>query len=133
MDRIEEILPRLFLTAAGIAIFNCLARPDFNLPLFIFALFIWGDNDKRERFKLLAILIVTFLVDFIWLCYWGGYKTEVGQGVHSFVVFMSVIGFLLKAAIIAAVCFVDKSAIVEALPPLVQDKVQGFVKFEDRA
>ena len=45
-------------------------------------------------------------------------------------VFLSAIGFLLKAAIIAAVCFVDKSAIVDALPPPVKEKVQGFVQFE---
>ena len=118
MDRIEEVLPKLFMAAAGIAIFNCLARPDFNLPLFVFALFIWQDNDRRERFKLLGLLVITFLVDFIWLCYWGSYKTEWGQGIHSFVVFLSAIGFLLKAAIIAAVCFVDKSAIVDSLPPM---------------
>ena len=69
----EGLTPKLFMAGAGIAIFTCLARPDYNLPLFIFALFIWNDNDKRERFKLLAFLLLTFLVDFIWLCYWGSY------------------------------------------------------------
>jgi hypothetical protein len=133
MERLEEIVPKLFMAGAGIAVFTCLARPDYNLPLFVFALFIWSDNDKSERFKLLAFFILTFIVDFVWLCFWGPYYSNsdnvLGQwekGIHGFVVFMSAIGFILKAGIIAAVVFVDKSSIVESLPP----QVGQFVPFK---
>jgi hypothetical protein len=133
MDRLEEIIPKLFMAGAGVSIFTCLARADFNLPLFIFALFIWSDNDKRERLKLLGLMLLTFLVDFIWLCYWGPYwsgdESEWGQwekGIHSFVVFLSAIGFILKAALIFAVCFVDKTTIQESLP----SQIGKFVPFK---
>ena len=47
-------------------------------------------------------MVVTFVVDFIWLCYWGsawGEENEAGSweaGVHHFVFAMSVINFIVK-------------------------------------
>jgi hypothetical protein len=50
----------------------------------------------------------------------------VGKGIHSFTIFLSALGFILKAALIAAVSFVDKSTIQKNLPP----QVAGFVQFD---
>lgn len=42
MANLAVWIPRLFLISAFIASLTCFARPDFNLPLFIFAYMAWG-------------------------------------------------------------------------------------------
>ena len=37
-------IPRLFVAAAVLAAFSCFSRPDYNLPLFIFATLAWTDK-----------------------------------------------------------------------------------------
>ena len=44
MDKVVEHLPNLFIGSAAIAAFSCLARADFNLPLFIFIYMMWGHD-----------------------------------------------------------------------------------------
>lgn len=140
MVDVEHLVPNLFIASAVIAVLSCLARPDFNLPLFVFAWFIWSDPDKvsatqRERLKLLAFLVLTFIVDFIWLCYWGpiwNSDSEYGhweKGVHSFVLSMSSINFVLKVVamqfvIIVFVVMAEKSSLSENLPANLSSKLQ---------
>ena len=41
MNRIEGILNKLYVGAAVLGAVSCLARADYNLPLFIFIYFMW--------------------------------------------------------------------------------------------
>ena len=41
MERIEGIMTKLFVGAAVLGGISCLARADYNLPLFIFVYFMW--------------------------------------------------------------------------------------------
>jgi len=130
MVDVEHLVPNLFLACAVIAVLSCLARPDFNLPLFVFAWFVWAEPDKRERLKLLGLLVITLVVDFIWLCYWGpiwNSDTEYGRwekGVHSFVLSMSSINFVLKFVVIVFVVMAEKSSLQDSLPPNLSAKLQ---------
>ena len=139
MVETERLVPNLFIVAAVIAVLSCLARPDFNLPLFAFGWFVWADPDKvsarqRERLKLLGLLIITFVVDFIWLCYWGpiwNSDTEYGRwekGVHSFVLSMSSINFVIKVpatqfVIIIFVVMAEKSSLSDTLPASISSRL----------
>ena len=99
---LESHVPKVFLVCAGISILCCLARPDFNLPLFVFAWLIWKEGDEIQKFRVIILMVVTFIVDFIWLCYWGsawGDENESGAweaGVHHIVFAMSIINFIVK-------------------------------------
>jgi len=130
MVDVEHLVPNLFLACALIAVLSCLARADFNLPLFVFAWFVWAAPEKQERLKLLALLIITFVVDFIWLCYWGpiwNSDTEYGRwekGVHGFVLSMSSINFVLKFVVIVFVVMAEKSSLQDSLPPNLSAKLQ---------
>ncbi|OMJ82040.1 hypothetical protein SteCoe_17367 [Stentor coeruleus] len=125
----ENHVPKVFLVCAGISILCCLARPDFNLPLFVFAWMIWKEGDPTQKVRLIILMIITFVVDFIWLCYWGsawGDESESGgweAGVHHFVFAMSIINFIVKLAAIVLAFMAEKSTIKSQLP----DKVAGLV------
>lgn len=67
-------------------------------------------------------MIITLLVDFIWLCYWGSAwngENDIGNwetGVHHFVFAMSIINFIIKLAAIVLVGLTEKGNIKENLP-----------------
>eukprot|EP00826_Nyctotherus_ovalis_P032129 TRINITY_DN25948_c0_g1_i4.p2 TRINITY_DN25948_c0_g1~~TRINITY_DN25948_c0_g1_i4.p2 ORF type:complete len:104 (+),score=10.25 TRINITY_DN25948_c0_g1_i4:70-381(+) len=42
MEKISSNLDKLFIAAAFLAGVSCLARADYNLPLFIFIYFVWS-------------------------------------------------------------------------------------------
>ncbi len=44
MERIEGIMGKLFVAAATLGGISCLARADYNLPLFIFVYFMWAHD-----------------------------------------------------------------------------------------
>ena len=45
MVDLAHLTPKVFLGIAGVAVLCCLARPDYNLPLFAFAWLVWSEND----------------------------------------------------------------------------------------
>ena len=44
MERIEAIMGKLFVAAAALGGISCLARADYNLPLFVFVYFMWSHD-----------------------------------------------------------------------------------------
>ena len=62
---IETFAPKLFIACAAFGLFSCLARADFNLPLFVFAWFLWNHPDRKERYKLFLLVFLTGIVDLI--------------------------------------------------------------------
>ncbi|CAG9323470.1 unnamed protein product [Blepharisma stoltei] len=119
---LEGLVPKAFLIIAGISILCCLARPDFNLPLFVFAWLIWSEADKSQRIRVFYLMIITFIVDFIWLCYWGSvWNNEIDSGnwesgVHHFVFALCVINFIIKLAAIVLAGLTEKENFKENLP-----------------
>ena len=56
-----------------------------------------------DKILILGLLAITLLVDLIWLIYWGPFwRSDVmrdwERGIHNFVIFMSIIGFLYKVS-----------------------------------
>lgn len=110
----QRIYKVLFLIMAFISCFTSYSRADYNLALFAFSYLIWefkGDpdsnnyNDKEmhtHRVRLFYLFIFSFLIDFVWLIYWGTYwnsdimQNDWAKGVHTFVLVISIINFILK-------------------------------------
>ena len=44
MEKIEGIMGKLFVAAATLGGISCLARADYNLPLFVFVYFMWAHD-----------------------------------------------------------------------------------------
>jgi hypothetical protein len=112
MDRVKQIVLKhqdkfKFLLYAGIAIasLNTLARPDFNIVLYLYVYYVWqnmGDSKEtqtNEKTNSFFVFIFSLLIDLTWVLYWGsrwGEKNDNEAFVHSFVLFFSWIGILLK-------------------------------------
>ena len=101
---------------------SCFARADYNLPLYAFLYIMW-DQEVEEKVKLLILLIVTWLVDFIWMVYWiphwnSDEMKDWQKGLHNFVIFISVINFLMKIAIIFMVGFSQRDNIRKQMAKL---------------
>ena len=44
----EEKIAYLFYAGAGLGAINCLTRPDFNLFLYIYLIYIWSILENKE-------------------------------------------------------------------------------------
>ena len=72
----KNLIKYLFLIQAIIACFTCYARPDYNLPLFLFAYILWDIKEKLtdnyvHKFRLTLIFLISLIVDLVWIIYWG--------------------------------------------------------------
>ncbi len=52
VQKYKEKLPLLFLVAAGVAAFNTLLRPDYNLVIYLYLYYIWTmmGNSKVKNY-----------------------------------------------------------------------------------
>lgn len=103
-------IKKLFLAMIALTCFTCFQRADYNLPLFAFTFFLWEYKHPNvyicltqlQKIRLFYLFVATWLVDFIWLVYWGvtwsssEYRNNGSSGTSSFVLTLSVIAFILK-------------------------------------
>ena len=101
---------KLFLVVVVLACLTCFQRADYNLPLFTFAYFLWDFKvpnvlsylTQVQKLRLFYLFVATWVVDFIWLVYWGvtwssdEYKQGGPSGPAMFVLVLSIIEFLVK-------------------------------------
>ena len=105
-----EHIKKFFLAIVLISCFTCFQRADYNLPLFTFAYFLWDLKStnvghpvtQNQKSRLFYLFVATWVVDFIWLIYWGvtwssaEYKQNGSSGASGFVLTLSVISFIVK-------------------------------------
>lgn len=98
-----EHINKLFIAIIGLSILTYFERPDYNLPLFFFVLALWDNNHSYQKQRLWYLITFSTLTDFIWIIYWGivwsGYENR-EKGLGNFTIFLSILIFLVKFAII---------------------------------
>ena len=72
---------------------------------------------------MIVLLIVTWFVDLIWMIYWiPHWNSEEMQnwqkGLHTFVIFFSVINFLMKMAVIVMLGFTQRDVLRKGVAEL---------------
>ena len=115
MSTNAAFIPKLFLGGALLGAIGCLARADYNLPLFLFAYIAWNylrvsqtsllANLKKQQFYVVALFAFSLFVDIIWFFFINGAvwnSTEYGhlapweRGVHKTAFWMCLLNFILK-------------------------------------
>ena len=112
MDKIRQLVVThqekfrfVLFAGAGIAAFNTLARPDYNLILYLYIFYVWNnmgdskENQVSEKLFTFYALVYSFIIDIVWACFWGsrwGGKNDYEASIHSMVIFFSWIGILVK-------------------------------------
>eukprot|EP01071_Lankesteria_metandrocarpae_P002160 Lankesteria_metandrocarpae@DN2121_c0_g1_i1.p1 len=114
----------IFGLIASLAAASCLARPDYNLPLFSFMwwVFFHINEDRKERHQKYILILVTIscVQDLFYLIYWSSkwfsprwIATDASsQRVHAFIIIFVILELILKAAlllILLARDFVDET------------------------
>eukprot|EP01017_Pseudomicrothorax_dubius_P004499 TRINITY_DN1091_c0_g2_i1.p1 TRINITY_DN1091_c0_g2~~TRINITY_DN1091_c0_g2_i1.p1 ORF type:complete len:129 (+),score=4.99 TRINITY_DN1091_c0_g2_i1:88-474(+) len=64
----------LFYLGVLISVATCTLKAEFNLPLFIFALFVLQNDQaygKHHKVRFLALFIFSILVDIAWIVFWS--------------------------------------------------------------
>jgi hypothetical protein len=108
------LIPKLFFVSVVLAPLSSIERPDFMLISFVFAWLIWSDRDRvkstqKDRVKLLGFIAFTEIIDLFWLFDWSPSWNSASQyeqwvhGVHSFVLFISIINFNMKLVIVVLI------------------------------
>ncbi len=114
MDKVRQLVHThqdkfkfLLFGGAGIAAFNTLARPDFNLILYLYLFYVWNNmNDSKEsqaseKVFCFYALAYSLVIDFVWCFFWGarwGGKNDWEALIHSLVIFFSWVGILTKVS-----------------------------------
>mmetsp|Transcript_24200 Transcript_24200/g.37259 ORF Transcript_24200/g.37259 Transcript_24200/m.37259 type:complete len:106 (+) Transcript_24200:61-378(+) len=102
----------MFTAGAILGAISCFSRADYNLPLFAFLMVMWNQDDN-EKNLIRVLLIITTVVDILWLMFWIPYYNDKeiakwNYGLHMFVVFVSILEIGLKAIVFLAL-FAAKS------------------------
>ncbi len=106
-------IKKLFLAIIVITCFTCFQRADYNLPLFAFAYFLWEYKhplvhiflSQSQKPRLFYLFVATWIVDFIWVVYWGAtwssdeYQVSGASGSSTFVLTLSIISFITKVVL----------------------------------
>jgi hypothetical protein len=103
-----------FLLFGGtiIAAINSIARPDFNIILYLYIYYVWNMmNDSKvkiiiiketqisEKINTFFIMLFSLGIDIIWVFFWTGRYAMIKdeeKSIHSIVIFLSWIGIILK-------------------------------------
>jgi hypothetical protein len=127
-DKFQFVL----FVGAGIAAFNCLCRPDYNLFLYFFIYFVWFNlNDFKEaqeegKLNVFYALGFTILFDLIWTLYWG-YKwstipIDLEKTIHVLVLILSWVAIGYKIFVLICIGLLDWSSIKSGLPKQLREK-----------
>lgn len=73
-----EWVQKLFGLEILLSAVSAFGRPDYNLPLFVFAFMIWDfpkvlkySHHKSQHTRVIYLLIFSTFIDTIYLIYWG--------------------------------------------------------------
>ena len=115
LNATERHLHRIFLASAIFAALSCFSRADYNLPMYAFLYLMWDQDDvssfqlhtfvQNDKVKLMALMVVTFIGDFLWMFYWVPHywSTEMSKyqsGLHTFVILCTFINWIMKLAVL---------------------------------
>ena len=150
MDQIKNLsnqhsnkLPYLFLSGALIGAINTFCRPDYNFIVYLYMYYIWkftGDNktiQSKQKLSCFFILIYSLLIDIIYSIYWGSkwgsLEKDYESTLHSFIIFLSWIGIILKIVIAVMIGVLDWNNIKSSLPEKLKEKLnnENFKEFND--
>ena len=121
-----RIVNPMLITGAVLGALACFVRPDYNLPLYMF-IYIMRKNthilDTLERFKILFLMFITWVVDLVWLLYWAPfYRSDKMRdweyGIHMFTIIVVILEFVFKLAMMLVIIFVDKDNLQGERKPL---------------
>ena len=108
----------LCIFGAVLGALACFVRPDYNLPLymFIYVMRRMSTGQGGEKIKMLILMFVTWVVDFIWLLYWTPFyrsdrMRDWEYGIHMFTVVIVIIEFIFKLIMMAIIVLVDQKEI----------------------
>jgi hypothetical protein len=113
MDAIKDLVIKhqdkfkfLIYAGVGIAGFNCLTRPDYNLIIYLYIYYIWfiltdnKETQSKEKTSAFFFLAYSLVIDFSWTIFWSGkwghIKHDFEKSIHILVVLMSWVAIILK-------------------------------------
>lgn len=130
----QDKIKLFLLIGAGIAAFNCLTRPDYNLIIYLYIYFIWDScNDNKEmqsseKLNSWFFLIFSILIDLFWTIFWSGKWSHIKdfeRTIHVIVIITSWVSIGIKGFIIFAIGLIEWSSIKSSLPAKLQEKLTG--------
>lgn len=90
---------KLFLVLIVLSILTYFERPDYNLPLFAFALLLWDYKDPQQKTRLWYLMAFSLITDMIWIIYWGSVWNSYNnseKGICMFTLAVSILEFVIK-------------------------------------
>jgi hypothetical protein len=112
MEKVKQLVTQhqdkfkfILFAGAGIGAFNTLARPDYNMILYLYIYYIWNnmsdskETQTTEKINSFFVMMFSLLIDIIWCFFWGsrwGSKNDYESSIHSLVIFFSWIGVAVK-------------------------------------
>lgn len=139
VNKHQEKLKYFFLASAALSCFNCLAKPDYNLVLYAYAFFVWNmmgnaenETQKGEKIYCFFFMLITLVIDVIWVFYWGGLWSALQHDdestIHFLVILFSWISIGVKVASTIMVGIGEWASIRSSLPAKFQEQLNSNYK-----
>lgn len=133
-----EKLKYFFLASAALSCFNCLAKPDYNLVLYAYAFFVWNmmgnatESQLAEKLYCFFFMLITLVVDFVWIFYWGslwsGLQHDEESTIHFLVILFSWISIGVKISSTIMIGVGEWATIKSSLPTKLQETLNSNYK-----
>ncbi len=132
VDKNKERFKYLLLVCAGLAAFNCLTRPDYNMVLYIYVYYVFYhmedclENQAREKLNCFYFMCYSLVIDIVWVLFWSGKWSHVEnfeRTAHIIVVVLSWLGIVLKIINLIVYFIVEGNSIKASLPEKLKEKL----------
>lgn len=135
VNKHQDKLRFIFLGCAALSCFNCLAKPDYNLVLYLYLYYVWNmmseskELQSGEKIYCFWYMLITLIIDFVWVFWWGSLWSSIQhdeeETIHFLVILFSWISIGVKIVSLIMVGLGEWAGIKSALPAKMQEKLNA--------
>ncbi|CAD8105915.1 unnamed protein product [Paramecium sonneborni] len=131
-----QLVQKVLIFGIMTSLISSFGRADYNLPLFIFAAFLW--EFQKFHTRIIYLLLFSFIIDFVYALYWhmswSRFKildTKIDSILHSTVIITAMINMIVKIAVIVLSAVNNNEVKHNLFPGAIKDNLINFITFQN--
>ncbi|CAD8189741.1 unnamed protein product [Paramecium pentaurelia] len=131
-----QLVQKVLIFGILSSLISSFGRADYNLPLFIFAIFLW----EFEKFhtRIIYLLLFSFIIDFVYALYWHNQwsrfkilETKIDSLLHSIVILTAMLNMIIKIVVILYSVGNNNEVKHNLFPGAIKDNLINFITFKN--
>ncbi|CAD8110572.1 unnamed protein product [Paramecium sonneborni] len=131
-----QLVQKVLIFGILTSLISSFGRADYNLPLFIFAAFLW--EFQKFHTRIIYILFFSFIIDFVYAIYWHNswsrfkiLETKIDSILHLIVIITAMINMIVKIVVMLLSAVNDNEVKRNLFPGAIKDNLINFITFKN--